>query len=271
MVFELHAEEGGGRAVDQSQTQSITLLDLHGPRIVDRLAVHQVARVVHVDVERFGTGERFAAGHRRLDRIGLRLLVADLGNDALGRLIEPIGHEDGDVLVVVVGRPGLFDDVRPAESLLFLQAVVRVVPVGPGLNDRVFDEDRLPRSDRILCDLGHAVHVVGHEQAVPVHGARDLHGVVHKHSEHVAFGVANLGAGIGPVDEDRIRRCSQRRNGLLLDVEHVVGFWRCGHAPGPLIGCRWNWIDRLCSCASEQGKWRHRADGGDRSAAGRAG
>ena len=42
--------------------------------------------------------------------------------------------------------------------------------------------------------------------------------------------VADLGAGIGPVDEDRIGRGAQRSDPLLLDVEDVVGQSR-GHPP----------------------------------------
>ena len=69
-------------------------------------------------------------------------------------------------------RTLLLDHQGTAQAHLLLQLIVGVVPVGAGLDDRIFDEHRTAGRKGILGDLGDAVHVVGDHHAVGHHDAR---------------------------------------------------------------------------------------------------
>ena len=107
-----------------------------------------------------------------------------------------------------------------------------VVPVGPRLSERILHEDRLTGRKRILRDLGNAIHVVGNDHSMPMDRAGILHRVVQKNLEHVTFGVANLGSGVGSIDQDGFRRRPQRCDRLAFYVEHVIRLRRRGHHAG---------------------------------------
>ena len=173
VTVELETEDAGVRGVDQAQPQALAgahRKNLGDPPVHrDGVADPAVVARVHEAAE----------------------IAADLG---IGQEA-PVVEHPGDVAVDPDRLP-LLDDQRAVQAApdLLEAALVRVVPVGPGIGqvERV-DEGRAGR-DRGLGEMRHAVHGIGHPQPMPVHGGLLLEPVLDHDPQALALTHPDLGA-----------------------------------------------------------------------------
>ena len=108
-------------------------------------------------------------GQRALAEVVVIRLLLQLLEDASRALVRPVREHD-DVFAIERNRIGLarLDHERSVDALLLLEARVAVVPVGARLLHRELIAVRLARMDAREAEAGHAVHVGGQQDAVPV-------------------------------------------------------------------------------------------------------
>jgi hypothetical protein len=141
MVLELQPEDPRIGSIDQTEAQS--LAGAHREALQD----------APVDRDRVADPAIVAAVHEAAE------VVADLGVWQQ----TPVVQHPRDV-PVDLDRLALLDDQRPIQAApdLLEAALVRVVPVSPGVGDVELVDEGLARRDRTLGQVRHAVHGVRH-------------------------------------------------------------------------------------------------------------
>ena len=140
--------------------------------------VHARLGLVPALLDRVGQPASLGVGEERSDRALAEVvvvgLVLELVLDALGILVGPVAEEH-DVVSVRLDQvtAARLDDQRAVDPLLLLVAHMAVVPVSAALQHREAVGEGLARLDAREFQAGHSVHVVGQDDAVPVH-ARHL-------------------------------------------------------------------------------------------------
>ena len=227
-------EEGAGAGVDEAQAHALAGAKQPGPVIAGRQAVHQVGVRCARDVGDVGgihahpsptepvperVAEPFFPGLFEQAHQGASLVVIVTRHFAqfpehVMRVFEGPVSEYDHIFPVVGLRlvSGGVDDDGPVNAGLLLKAAVAVVPVRAGLPDREAIDERLAGLDAGKTDAGHAVHIEGQDDAVPVDGRVLLQGVRNPQDGFFAFAEAEERAGDGAVD-------SRRRGLSTVDVQ----------------------------------------------------
>jgi len=149
------------------------------------------------------------AGHGRFHA------VAEARSDPAVRGQTPVRHHPDEIAINDDGR-GFLDDERAGQAAAeLLEAVgMRVVPERAGVRRREFVNEAVAGADRRLGKAGHAVHGVGHADAVPMDRCVLTQRIVH-HDAH------------GPA-----LRQTEGRPGLDPVVGPDVDFWAIGAHQG---------------------------------------
>ena len=147
---------------------------------------------------------RTKSAGRALAEIEVVALQLQRRVDVLGIEVGPV-REQHDVLALrdmalAVAR---IDDDRAVQADLFLKARVRVIPVRSRLIHLEAIFERRAGRDAGEADAGHAVHVGGHDEPVPVQRCRGAQPVRDADRDRVAFAKAQRRSGHLPVDGDR--------------------------------------------------------------------
>ena len=125
------------------------------------------------------------------------------------------------MLAVVDERLGFagLDDERTIHAALFLECRMAVIPVRPPLTHREPVRVRVSRSNAVEAQPRHAVHVGGHQDAVPVNRRILAERIGHAQGDGVPFPPAQRGGRDGAVhghgQSSRAGEVHQR----LADVE----------------------------------------------------
>ena len=107
-------------------------------------------------------------------------------------------------------------------ALLLLSAGMAVIPVGTGLPDLEPIGEGLTRPDAAKAHHRHAVHLVGHEDAVPVDRRILLQAIGDVHRHVLAFGPAQRRTGDLAIDGKHAARLAVDRDSRAIDDE-IVG------------------------------------------------
>ena len=185
-----HVEVGHRRAVDETQPHLFAGAEDAGPVAERGRAVHQVCVGVAVDVRKVGRRHPHRApGLAVRQGRGKAVMLHVLEEIAHGPLrqvvvvrhllqpreqggrveVRPVGQQH-DVVAVVGERLGLdgVDHERAVQARLFLERRMAVVPVRARLADVKTVVIGLAAVDAVEAQAGHAVHVRGQQDAVPV-------------------------------------------------------------------------------------------------------
>ena len=237
----LQVEEGHGGSVHQPQTDAVTR---GGVQVDLAMAVGQEVVVGHIREVHGGHAEQLAleiirqpalpeGPQKALGRTLFKgIPVApplQVAHHRLGAFRGPVGEHHR--VVVVDGEPELrlsgLDHDGPMLAALLLEPGMGVVPVGAALSDGEPIVESGPRRDAPVGQVGHPVHGVGHEQAVPMDGGGLLRGVVHTDVGDVAFLKTQHGSRARPVDQ-------RFHGGLSADLHGSHGHGQIViHNPGP--------------------------------------
>ena len=220
-----HVEEGHRRTVDEAQPHLLAALEQARPVACGRGAVDQVGVGEGSDVGQVGRAHPhpapcLAVGQCRIPSVAARIaqevadgalvqvvvvgLDAQFAHDRVRILVAPVGQQD-DVIAVRGDRIGVarLDHDRTEQAARFLQAGMGVIPVGPGLAHVEAVHESLAGLDAVETETGHAIHVRGQQDAVPVQ-RRVLAQMVGDAQRHgVAFAPAQGRCGQGSVRSDR--------------------------------------------------------------------
>jgi len=135
--------------------------------------------------------------------------------------VGPIGEQDNIVMVGLRAILARLDDDGTVNSALLLEAGVGVIPIGSALANGKFISIGCVRLDGREADVGDAVHVRGHEHAVPVDRGFHAHFVMNVDAGEVSLFKAQGRAGNGSVDGHAPGRLSSDVDLVLGDVEFV--------------------------------------------------
>ncbi|MND73671.1 hypothetical protein D3C80_652510 [compost metagenome] len=245
------------RAVDQAQAHGVAGLEQAGEVTVRWLAVEQVGVGGGADVGKVGGahahgGPGLALGDGLppavagdiVDEVtdgalviveGVRLLFQ--GRHQLGGgLVAPVAEQQHVVALIAMGF-GLFgfDDDRPVDPGLLLQAGMAVVPVGAALRQGKPVEVLATGFDAGKAQARHPVHVGREDDPVPVQRGRLAQAVAHAQCHGVAFTPAQGRAGQAVVDgQGRARAASDVHRRLtdkqleVLAAQFIAEHRRCG-------------------------------------------
>ena len=128
-----------------------------------------------------------------------------------------------------------FDDDGTVDALLFLEPGVRVVPVSASVAQRKFEHVGAASLDGFGGQVGHTIHGIRDEEAVPVQAglpARQV--IVHSDARQVALAEAQGRAGYAAVDGERGARLASELDFGFRDRQIVFnGHCQCaGSAKG---------------------------------------
>ena len=229
-----NVEEGHRRSVDDPQAHALA-------RAKGQLQV--ILQTVPVDQEGVGSARHIGnvarvhphlpphaphlAGHVALGRglhLALEVMLAhlQLAHDLVRMQRRELGQQHHVVTVVArVGR-GTLDDDRAVMPRLFLQARVRVPPVGAALADREFVGEGLARLDAGEADAGHPVELERHEQAVPVDRAVFVQIVRHMQPRGLALAQADQWPRHGAVYGEGVARAAASGEMMVADGKRDV-------------------------------------------------
>ena len=156
-------EEAGSGGVDDPEPEPLAGPDriLPGRRI--GAAVEQIAGIGHV-----GRESAFAWQDKRLVGLEVDAAVSESGNDRVGVAVVDIAKQQRHVVIVAASLGRILDDQGTGETLLLLQLVMRVIPIGAGLNQRKLVEHQLSGFDGRLRHTRHAVLQIRWDQSMPV-------------------------------------------------------------------------------------------------------
>ena len=138
------------------------------------------------------------------------------------RLVGPVRQHHG---VIAFGGDGFLFGVknqRAVNAALFLQAAVRVVPVGAGVGHFVLVGERRAGGDRLRRQPRHAVLVVGQQNAVPVHRTLLVQPVAESDAQRVADGGLDGRRRNLAADGDCLRRFAGEMHGDGVDVKGIL-------------------------------------------------
>ena len=240
-----HVEDAGRRTVDEAQPDLLAGPEDAGPVARRRRAVHQVGVGVAGDVAQVGRvhahlaphpahGQRLAQAllahiakeirHGRLGEVVVVALLFQPGVDARGILVGPVVEHHH---VVAVGRvalgSGRLDHQRAVQRVLFLEARMRVIPVGAALAQLEPVEKAFARRDAVETEAGHAIHPERQDDAVPVDRGGHAQAVGHAQVHRGALLPAQQRAGHAAVDGGRGPRHPGEVDGGLDDVQRKIG------------------------------------------------
>ncbi|MNH08677.1 hypothetical protein D3C79_681010 [compost metagenome] len=245
------------RAVDQTQAHGFTRLEQTGEVAVRRLAVEQVGVGCCADVGKVGRahahfGPALALSHgfrpavqgHVIDEVTDCTLVVVEGvgllfqgrHQRVGGLVAPVAEQQHVVALIAMGF-GLFgfDDDRPVDPGLLLQAGMAVVPVGAALRQGKPVEVLATGFDAGKAQARHPVHVGREDDPVPVQRGRLAQAVAHAQCHGVAFTPAQGRAGQAVVDgQGRARAASDVHRRLtdkqleVLAAQFIAEHRRCG-------------------------------------------
>ena len=158
--------------------------------------------------------------HRAPLEVVVRRLLLEVVEDLVRILERPVGQHH-HVLAVVLEGLGLdrIDDEWRIVPDLLLHSGVAVVPVRAVLPEREAVRERLSRANAGEIDVGHAVHRVRDEQAVPVDRRVLPEPVVHVDDGFLPLAKAQEWTGNGAVDRGRRRAPTPESEGCLPDGE----------------------------------------------------
>ena len=224
---------GGGRAVNDAQPHGFIGLGRQGRF---RLAIGKKAIVGHVryvhgrhalelspevvaeHVEAGGAENALSAAF--LYRIPPTAAL-ECSNHFVRVLVGPVGEEDNVVMVGLRAILAGHDDDGTVHPSLFLQACVGMIPVGSALANGKFIRKGSAGLNGREADVGDAVHIGGHEHAVPVDGGFHAHFVMDMDAGEVSLFEAQGRAGNASVDCHARRRLSGDVDLLLGDGELI--------------------------------------------------
>ncbi len=236
------------------KTHALAGREQPGPVAGRRRAVHEIGVGVAGDVGEVGRAHAHLGPHLPLVARGAEARLVDIAPEARRRhpvevvvmaldlelgedphriLVGPFGQVHDIVPVGAPRRPARrIDDDRAVHARLFLEAAVRVVPVGPGLAHFEAVGEGLAGRDPRVADTGHAVHVERQQDAVPVYRARLGQAVGDAQRHRVALAPAQRGCRNRAVDGRRHARPAGKIHRCLRDREVELGAaklrWRAG-------------------------------------------
>ena len=246
-----HVEEGHRRAVDEAQAHALAALEQRGPVAVRRGAVGQVGVGERADVGQVRGAHAHASpglavGQRGLEAVALRIaqeiadgalvqvvvvgLDAQLAQDRMRILVAPVRQQDH--MVTIGGdriRFARFDHDRAVHAQRFLQAGMRVVPVGAGLAHLEGVQPAFARADAVEAQPRHAVHVGRQQDAVPVQRGVLAQTVAHAQAHRVAFAPAQHRRGQRTVDGLRPGVAAGEVHRPAPDLQREIGAAQFGH------------------------------------------
>ena len=253
-----HVEDRHGRGVDDPQAHPLARREQARPVVLRAVPVDEVGVLRAGDVGDVSRRHPHVAPHQPvLDRgaeavflrvgreVGHRALLEvervahllEFGEEAVRVLERPV-REHHDVLAVI-GR-GLrarrVDHDRAVVAELLLEGAVRVVPVGASLLQREAVLEGRARRDAGEAHPRHAVHVEGHEQAVPVDRRPLVQRVVHAQRDVLPLPHADERRGQDVVDRHAHAAPPVDAHGIAGDAEVVGGPGGRGEARVPVAG-----------------------------------
>ena len=123
------------------------------------------------------------------------------------------------------------DDDRPIKPLLLLQPRMGVIPIGAGLTDREFVNEGLARANAGEADSGHAIHLEGYDQAVPVNGCILVEFVGDGEPDILTFAQTDQRTRNGAVDRRRVTAAPIHHPVGLCDAKRDIGAGQCLRLP----------------------------------------
>ncbi len=150
-----------------------------------------------------------------------------------------VGQDHHHVAVIAVGLAAIrrIDDDRTVHPLLLLEPAVAVIPVGAMLLDPEPVGEGLPRRDARIVHAGHAIHLEGHEKAVPMRRGRLGQGIRHVERDVVALAQVDQRPRDRPVIGQAVASDAADGHGLLADHQ-VVARSRAGAVHDRSAGTR---------------------------------